>query len=405
MSSLLKQKEKRLKSKKKCANYLIEFRFHGYAKRYAKELSKNISRKFQVKQVIRKGKPLHISLYGGFSTADENEMIKKFVSICKRFDLVKFKLNGFDHIDKHVIYLNVKPSTELIGLRSELAKELNTTCKAQPWDMPELDFIFHTTIAHGDIEEKFDEIWRYVSSLEIPNIDQCLLRATLLKKGKILREYDFIQREMLHRYEALSRRSMQKTISALKEIKANGGKRLEIHLAETPSTSKKIFLISDLHLDHTNIIKYTKRPFKNVKEMNDILVSNWNNTVRNQDTVYFLGDMAFGKGSHSAEYWLKKLNGKIVFIEGNHEDIKLKTFYSKDKNVFLKYKDEEFILTHDPALKPKGWKGWIIHGHHHNNHPTEFPLINSENKTINVSVELIKYTPIEIDKILGKRGI
>jgi len=387
--------------KRKQSPYLIEFRFAGYAKKYARELSKDISQKFGVKQVIRKGRPPHISLYGGFATNDESEMIRKFVSICKQFDLIKFKLNGFDHIDKRVIHLKVDPSPELIKLRKELAEKFSATCKGQSWDSPNREFIFHTTLAFKDIEQNFENIWRYVSRLEVPNIAQYLLRVTLLKNKKILREYDLAQRELLYRNKALSRKSWQKTIASLSEIKANGGKRVEVHLKEEPSPDRKIFLISDLHLDHTNIIKFTHRPFKNTEDMNHKLVSNWNNTVRNKDTVYFLGDMAFGKGSRSTDYWLKKLNGEIIFIEGNHEDTTLETFYSKDKNVFLKYNGIEFLLTHDPALKPKDWKGWIIHGHKHNNEQNEFPLVNREKKTINVSAELVGYTPINIDKVIS----
>jgi len=71
----------------------------------------------------------------------------------------------------------------------------------------------------------------------------------------------------------------------------------------------KIFFTGDLHLDHANIIKYCKRPFSDVEEMNRTLISNWNNTIGKKDTVYFLGDLAFGRGSRTTDYWLEKLNG------------------------------------------------------------------------------------------------
>lgn len=43
---------------------------------------------------------------------------------------------------------------------------------------------------------------------------------------------------------------------------------------------------------------------------------------------------------------------------------------------------------------------WIIHGDKHNNNLENFPLINPERKTVNVCVELIRYTPINLDKII-----
>ena len=401
ISSFISKLLRPLSFANKKGNYLIEFRFYGKTKKYSRDLSRLISKRFRVRQVSKRGKPPHVTLYGGFSTSNEQEMLNRFTKICKKSDLISYQLDGFDHIEKNVIHLNIKPSSELIQLRKELAKELNEICQGKEWDDPNKEFIFHNTLAFRDIEAKFDDIWHYLQSLKIPKLDRYLLRITLLKNRRIFREYDLIQRQMLHRNEALSWRTLQKTIRILKEMKTNGGKRTEIHWNEKASSKKKIFFISDLHLDHANIIKYTNRPFHNVEEMNEALVDNCNNIVRKQDTVYFLGDLTFGKRRRPVDYWLKQLNGKIIFLEGNHEEAtSLKNYYSKEKNVFLRYGSKEFLLVHDPALKPSDWNGWTIHGHKHNNHPKDFPFIHKKNKTINVSAELVDYTPLNIEKII-----
>ena len=41
----------------------------------------------------------------------------------------------------------------------------------------------------------------------------------------------------------------------------------------------RVFLTSDLHFGHKNIIEYEKRPFRNVEDMNAGIIKNWNKIV------------------------------------------------------------------------------------------------------------------------------
>ncbi len=162
------------------------------------------------------------------------------------------------------------------------------------------------------------------------------------------------------------------------------------------SSGKRTFAISDLHLDHTNIIKYCERPFQSAEEMNRIIIKNWNETVRQDDVVYFLGDMSFGRGSRKIDYWKDKLNGNISFIIGGHDRSKEIKF----SDIFvLWYRGNRFLLIHDPKSVPEKLEGWVIHGHCHNNDLKNYPFINGKKKTINVSVEVISYKPLDMDKL------
>lgn len=155
----------------------------------------------------------------------------------------------------------------------------------------------------------------------------------------------------------------------------------------------KIFLISDTHFDHYNIISFCNRPFKSTAEMNQTIIDNWNSVVSDNDTVYHLGDWTLRP---SMMDYFKKLNGQIICIHGSHD-----RFYGKGYKYhsdILRTPTHTFKLIHDPKYGIT-WKGWVIHGHHHNNQLRRFPFINGRHKTINVSVELINYTPIELDYI------
>jgi calcineurin-like phosphoesterase family protein len=158
---------------------------------------------------------------------------------------------------------------------------------------------------------------------------------------------------------------------------------------------RNVFLISDTHFDHTNIIKYCHRPFASTKEMNKAMVDNWNIAVKENDVVYFLGDWGYGKGHRSASYWKGRLNGNIMSIQGINSRGHAHDEHGLPYKI-VKSKRHKFLLIHDPNGR-RNWNGWTIHGHMHNNQPNKYPFINGHQKTINVCVELTDYTPISLD--------
>lgn len=157
----------------------------------------------------------------------------------------------------------------------------------------------------------------------------------------------------------------------------------------------KRWIISDNHFSHANIITYTNRPFKDVEEMDNVMLENWNKTVGKNDLVYFLGDLTF-----DIKKIVPKLNGKKIFIKGNHDFRKKLNPYGVIFNEFyVPINNELVLMIHDPGNIPKKWEGWVIHGHVHNHFPEEFPKINRRLKRINVCVEYWNYTPIDFKEI------
>jgi len=170
----------------------------------------------------------------------------------------------------------------------------------------------------------------------------------------------------------------------------------------TLKEAERVWLISDTHFDHTNIIRYCKRPFVGIEEMNEYIVQQWRCTVALNDIVYFLGDMAFGRGSRNPRWWATRLSGKITWIKGSHDKgIRPTSIIDGVEGVVLSEtivcNGIEFMLVHDTLnAGVNGWQGWVIHGHNHDNQP-HFSWVR---RRVNVSVEVIDYKPISLANIV-----
>ena len=82
---------------------------------------------------------------------------------------------------------------------------------------------------------------------------------------------------------------------------------------------QKIFFTSDLHFGHENVLRFDNRPFETVDEMDDELIKRWNDKVAKGDLVYVLGDLIWKTATNEAVQIIKRLNGQIVLIKGNHD--------------------------------------------------------------------------------------
>jgi 2'-5' RNA ligase len=199
--------------------YLIEFRFYGYARKYLKKSIFDVARRFRVKGATKRRPVPHITLVGPFETSEIKRVIVDVESVAKKYNLVNFKLRGFGYFNNpggKVIYADIEPSEELEELRWELSKRLMEYARLKEWDARKR-FSFHATIAFKDIDRKFSKIWSYLKHKEKPNIDQHLLRITIIGKGgRIVCEYDLMLKRLLNRREALSGQVWKKTIFRLK---------------------------------------------------------------------------------------------------------------------------------------------------------------------------------------------
>ena len=170
------------------------------------------------------------------------------------------------------------------------------------------------------------------------------------------------------------------------------------------------YYLSDLYLGHGNVIDYCKRPFSSVEEMNEALVSRWNSRVKDNDTVYFLGDLAFGA---ECENLISRLKGKKILIVGNHDTFINKLDCEKyfEKVSYMEQFSENgfrFTLCHYPLLEWNGsrreegdkYYGYMLHGHIHNNVKEEYRFLYEKPNTLNVGADVNGFTPVTFDELL-----
>lgn len=161
-----------------------------------------------------------------------------------------------------------------------------------------------------------------------------------------------------------------------------------------------LWLISDTHFFHDNIIQFCGRPFDNSDEMNECLIENWNRVVKPQDKVYHLGDVAMGCKDSELHTLLNSLNGKKRLILGNHDNPKTPAILNNFEKIMLwngfHCAGISFTGVHIPLPLEALRDGKVcVHGHIHNN-------ILADPHYINVCVEHVGYTPINVEVIADR---
>lgn len=166
-----------------------------------------------------------------------------------------------------------------------------------------------------------------------------------------------------------------------------------------------IYIISDTHFNHSRILEFEDkngekiRKFKDVDEMNERIIYNWNSTVRDQDYVIHLGDVIFGN-PNKYDGVLRRLRGKKTLILGNHDyDARYfsEHFISIRSSLRIELNDLSIFFSHYPTMKEcftyDDKKTFNLHGHIHEK-KIEDPVYE------NMCVEHTQYTPINLDIIL-----
>ncbi len=168
-----------------------------------------------------------------------------------------------------------------------------------------------------------------------------------------------------------------------------------------PEDAGRVWVWSDLHLGHANIIRYCDRPFRDVGHMDNALLDNWAQTVdwsAESDSIVVCGDIAMKRGMTEANFdRIRAMPKRKYLVPGNHDfggggELRVEGFDEVCALLFAEG-DPKLIFTHVPIQLDDLPAGWVnVHGHTHNHPPTD-------TRHINVSVEQLDYAPVLLSRI------
>ena len=153
-----------------------------------------------------------------------------------------------------------------------------------------------------------------------------------------------------------------------------------------------LWFTSDTHFSHDKTRIKAARPFDSTREMDKEIIKQWNKIVKPDDIVYHLGD--FGNLT-----MLKKLNGRIRLVMGNHErkegltkEMLLEAGFDQvyEENVVIEVDGLLMNLIHEPSKNNPGM--FNLFGHLHN-------LCIVKEFGINVGQDCNYFRPIDFEKI------
>lgn len=172
-----------------------------------------------------------------------------------------------------------------------------------------------------------------------------------------------------------------------------------------------LYFTSDPHFSHRNIIKFCNRPFQNTEEMDEKLIENWNNVVKNNDEIYCLGDFGWQFSPEQLKNVLTRLNGKKHLILGNHDKCKLhiksQLWDEVEYYKHINYDKKRLILCHYPMYEFDGSYHKSIHlfGHIHDQKSLDeiYDLHRSKGfYSYCVGCDFHNYTPVSFEEIMEK---
>lgn len=156
------------------------------------------------------------------------------------------------------------------------------------------------------------------------------------------------------------------------------------------------FFTSDTHFGDHRTLNIHKRRFASVAEMDETLISRWNDAVGEGDEVWHLGD--FARKLADVPALLHRLNGRKHLVRGNNDPagVEALPFWASVSDYReLELGGRRLILCHYPFRSWNGQhRGAInLHGHSHGR-------LKPLPRQFDVGVDPRDFRPVTLDQII-----
>lgn len=152
----------------------------------------------------------------------------------------------------------------------------------------------------------------------------------------------------------------------------------------TLKVNNKLWLISDTHFGHKNIVKFQQRP----ETHEEIMLSEWIWRVGEYDQILHLGDIFMGKQGNPNRWAsiCSRLPGEKFLIKGNHDREDNSLYEQAGFTVISPFVHFPLLFSHKPATVNSVLASWTwetnIHGHIHGNVLGQNPADPEDSHTI-----------------------
>lgn len=166
-----------------------------------------------------------------------------------------------------------------------------------------------------------------------------------------------------------------------------------------------IWITSDWHFNHDKEFIWKDRGFNSVNEMNQAIIERSKSLIKDEDTLYVLGDCMMGQDAAAGIELIKQIPGHKYLVLGNHDSAARVKFY-KEHQIFedialafkIKKGKKEYLLSHYPTLVANGGTSngvFNIHGHTHSKSSTDEALPYC----YNVNLDAHNCYPVNLEEI------